>query len=38
MEYVRICFYDEGMTISEIMSAYKLDYQSVISEIRKGPI
>lgn len=38
MEYVRICFYEEGMTISEIMSAYKIDYISVISEIKKGPI
>ena len=38
MKYVRVCFYEEGMSISEIMSAYGLDYQSVISEIRKGPI
>lgn len=38
MRYVRVCYYDEGMSIAEIMSAYKLDYISVITEIRKGPI
>ena len=37
-EKIRTCYYDEGLSVSEIMSAYKINYWTVIESIRKGPL
>jgi len=37
-EKIRTCYFEEGLTIGEIMSAYKLNYLIVIESIKKGPL
>lgn len=37
-ETIRRCYYNENLSISEIMSAYKINYWIVMESIRKGPI
>ena len=37
-ETIRRCYFDEGLSIGEIMSAYKVNYWIIIESIRKGPI
>ena len=37
-EKIRTCYFEEGLTIGEIMSAYKINYLIVIESIRRGPL
>ena len=37
-ELIRRLYFDELLTVGEIMSAYKLPYWVVIEAIRKGPV
>ena len=37
-ERIRRCFYEEGLSFAEIMKMYKVSYETVLKEIRKGPI
>lgn len=37
-ETIRQLYFEENLTVGEIMSAYKLPYWVVIEAIRKGPL
>ena len=37
-EKIRKAYYEENLTFSEIMSMYKIDYKTVLTAIKKGPL